>query len=82
MGIFNDEWENEVYRLKAQIRELEKENKSLREQLAKQETLENELAIVRANLVQVEMQRDTFAMKLAIYGVRPNLKPWDNKEVE
>ena len=36
MGIFNDEWENEVYRLKARVKELEKENKSLREQLTKQ----------------------------------------------
>ena len=35
MGIFNDEWENEVYRLKARVKELEKENKSLREQLTK-----------------------------------------------
>jgi len=36
MGIFNDEWENEVYRLKARVKELEKENKNLREQLTKQ----------------------------------------------
>lgn len=36
MGIFNDEWENEVYRLKAQIRELERENKLLREALIKE----------------------------------------------
>lgn len=36
MGIFNDEWENEVYRLKARIKELEKENKNLRAQLTKQ----------------------------------------------
>jgi prefoldin subunit 5 len=63
MGIFNDGWEDEVYRLKARIKELEKENENL-----------------RANLTQVSMQRDTFAMKLAIYGISP--KPWDNKEVE
>ena len=78
MGIFNDEWENEVYRLKARVRELEKENKILREQQEKARQLESELAIVRANLTQVEMQRDAFAMKLAVYGL--SLKPWDSAD--
>ncbi len=72
MGIFNDEWENETYRLKARIKKLEKEDAELQEKIRQ---LEDELAIVRANLTQVEMQRDAFAMKLAIYGIRPNLKP-------
>ena len=77
MGIFNDEWENEVYRLKARIKELEKEDAELQEKVHQ---LKCELEVVRANLIQVEMQRDTFAMKLAIYGIKP--KPWDSKEVE
>jgi len=36
MGIFNDGWEDEVYRLKARIKELERENKLLREALIKE----------------------------------------------
>ena len=72
MGIFNDEWENETYRLKARIKKLEKEDAELQEKIHQ---LDSELAIVRANLTQVEMQRDAFAMKLAIYGISPNLKP-------
>ena len=60
------------------IYSLSRENAELQERVRQ---LESELAIVRANLTQVEMQRDTFAMKLAVYGISPSLKPWD-KEVE
>jgi len=58
---------------------LSRENTELKEKVRQ---LEGELAIVRANLTQVEMQRDAFAMKLAIYGI--SLKPWDtpNKVVK
>ena len=49
-----------------------RENAELKEKVRQ---LEGELAIVRANLTQVEMQRDAFAMKLAVYGL--SLKPWD-----
>lgn len=54
------------------IYSLSRENAELQERVRQ---LEGELAIVRANLTQVEMQRDAFAMKLAIYGI--SLKPWD-----
>ena len=54
MGIFNDEWENEVYRLKARIKELEKENKSLREQLIKQKIQDLNDAIVELNYKQFQ----------------------------
>ena len=54
------------------IYDLSRENAELQEKVRQ---LEGELAIVRANLTQVEMQRDAFAMKLAIYGI--SLKPWD-----
>lgn len=61
---------------------LSRENAELKERVRQ---LEGELAIVRANLTQVEMQRDAFAMKLAIYGINPSLNPWsstDNKVVK
>lgn len=51
---------------------LSRENAELKEKVRQ---LKGELEIVRANLVQVQMQRDAFAMKLAIYGISP--KPWD-----
>ena len=54
------------------IYDLSRENVELQEKIRQ---LEGELTIVRANLTQVEMQRDAFAMKLAIYGISPNLKP-------
>ena len=54
MGIFNDEWENEVYRLKARIKELEKENKSLREQLLQQKIQALNNAIVKLNYSQFQ----------------------------
>ena len=54
MGIFNDEWENEVYRLKARVKELEKENKSLREQLIQQKIQALNDAIVKLNYSQFQ----------------------------
>ena len=54
------------------IYSLSRENAELQEKVRQ---LEGELTIVRANLTQVEMQRDAFAMKLAVYGISPNLKP-------
>ena len=54
MGIFNDEWENEVYRLKARVKELEKENKSLREQLIQQKIQALHDAIVKLNYNQFQ----------------------------
>jgi len=54
MGIFNDEWENETYRLKARIKELEKENKSLREQLLQQKIQAFNDAIVKLNYNQFQ----------------------------
>lgn len=54
MGIFNDEWENEVYRLKAHVKELEKENKSLREQLIQQKIQALNDAIVKLNYSQFQ----------------------------
>lgn len=54
MGIFNDEWENEVYRLKARVKELEKENKSLREQLLQQKIQTLHDAIVKFNYNQFQ----------------------------
>ena len=54
MGIFNDEWENEVYRLKARVKELEKENKSLREQLIQQKIQTLNDAIIELNYKQFQ----------------------------
>lgn len=45
---------------------LSRENAELQERVRQ---LERELAIVRANLDQVEAQRDAFAMKLYSYGI-------------